>query len=357
MDTRRNLVITEKRQQRVSGKKKTRWLWFMLIFMIVLSWGAYQGIMNFLEPYSLDSTLIELEIPRGSTPKAIGQMLADKKIIKNGEAFWVYTRWKGIDQKLKAGIYFLDSSWSLEKIAATLTRGGQTETVSFTIPEGFNLKQIAQRLEGDGLVQGEEFLKVASEGEFDFKFLQAIPSGEFRLEGFLFPDTYQINSDSSAEDIINTMLKRFDQIYSEELRQRERELGLTMLEVVTMASIIEREAKLDRERTIIAGVFYNRLQQKWRLESCATVQYLLDEPREVLLHKDLEIKSPYNTYQQIGLPPGPIASPGKASLEAALYPADVDYMFFRTDEIKGDGSHIFSRTLSQHNKAEGERLD
>jgi len=198
------------------------------------------------------------------------------------------------------------------------------------------------------LVSREEFLEAAAKGEFDYDFLTGVPHGEKRLEGFLFPDTYQFEADATAEEIINVMLKRFGEVYNEEYRRRAQELGLSTLEVVTMASIVEKEAKLDEERAVIAGVFYNRLKKNWKLESCATVQYLLGEPKAELSYKDLEIDSPYNTYKYYGLPPGPIASPGKASLEAALYPEEVDYLFFRANP---DGSHTFSRTLAEHNQA------
>lgn len=355
MNTRRNLTVSEidvsagpGRTKRKAKTKKAKWLPWVVGCLALLAFMFFQLVNYCFKPYSAHPRSVEVEIPMGSTPYAIAQLLADKELIRHPQVFYYYTRFKGISGNFKAGKYTLDASWPMDKIAQALTRGGPGASITITIPEGFDLEQIADKIAGTNLISREEFLQAAANEDFDYGFLAGVPKGEKRLEGFLFPDTYQVNINATAADIINMMLKRFDEIYTDDYRQRAKELGLSTLEVVTMASIVEKEAKLDEERKIIAAVFYNRLREKWRLESCATVQYLLDEPREVLLYKDLEIDSPYNTYKYFGLPPGPIASPGKASLEAALYPADVDYMFFRA---KPDGSHIFSRTLEEHNKA------
>lgn len=331
-------------------KRKTKIPWVLAILLVTFVAGCYLTVSTYLKPYSAQSNVVEVEIPLGSSPGTIADLLAQKELIRHPKAFYYYARLKGISQDFKAGTYLLDAAWTPEEIAHALTKGGSYATVRFTIPEGLNLEQIAQRIEAAGLATAQDFLKTAAETDFNYDFLEGIPEGPKRLEGFLFPDTYEVQAGATSEEIIAMMLRRFGQVYNEEYRQRQRELGLSTLELVTMASIVEREAKLDEERKIIAGVFYNRLKQNWLLQSCATVQYLLDEPREVLLNKDLEIESPYNTYKYPGLPPGPIASPGKASLEAALYPADVDYLFFKVDP-KGNGSHIFSRTLAEHNRA------
>lgn len=339
------------RRKRKDKKKRRKSPFILLLLLVIIGIFSFQTVQSNLHPYSAHSRVVEIEIPPGSTGKQISQILADNQLIRRPEAFYLYTRFKGLAPHLRAGHFTLDASWPLERIALALTKGGQGQAISFTIPEGYNLEQMARRLEELGLVTQEEFMTAAATAEFDYDFLKNLPQGENRLEGFLFPDTYQVMADADAEDIINLMLRRFNQVYDLQFQEREKELGLTTLEVITMASIVEREAKLNEERSTIAAVFYNRLQEKWRLQSCATVQYLLDEPREELLNRDLEIDSPYNTYKYDGLPPGPIAAPGKASIEAALYPAEVDYLFFRTDEKKGDGSHIFSRTFAEHNRA------
>lgn len=355
MNTRRNLTVPEidinarpGLPKRKTKAKKNKWFPWVLGCLALLAFMSFQLVSYCFKPCSAHPRSVEVDIPMGTTPYAIAQLLADKELIRHPQVFYYYTRLKGISGNLKAGKYILDASWPMDQIAYALTRGGRGASVTITIPEGFKLEQIAEKIANANLISQEEFLQAAAHEDFDYSFLDEVPKGEKRLEGFLFPDTYQVDVNATATDIINMMLKRFDEIYTDDYRQRAQELGLSTLEVVTMASIVEKEAKLDEERKIIAAVFYNRLREKWRLESCATVQYLLDEPREVLLYQDLKIDSPYNTYKYYGLPPGPIASPGKASLEAALYPADVDYMFFRA---KPDGSHIFSRTLEEHDKA------
>lgn len=348
METGKQLIKREIGQPKRKKKQKSIVLWIGLLFVSILAFGAFQVILNQLKPISTSSEIVQVEIPKGSSSKKIGAILEENRLIRSRDLFYLFTRWKGLDQNLKAGTYNLDASWSLEEIAISLTKSNYGPSVSFTIPEGYNLRQIAAKLAEKGLAQEDEFFITVASGQFAYEFLEGLPEGEQRLEGFLFPDTYQVKENATAEEIINTMLRRFGEIYTKEMRDRAQELGFSALEVVTMASIIEKEGRLDKERPIIAGVFYNRLKEKWRLESCATVQYLLDEPKEVLLYRDLEIESPYNTYKYGGLPPGPIASPGKASLMAALYPAEVDYMFFVAEK---DGSHYFSITLAEHEKA------
>ncbi len=348
METGKQLIRKEIKGIKKKKNKKTNMALFTLLFIFIGVFSGFQIIANQLKPVSTGSMLVQVEIPKGASSKKIGAILKENNLIRNQDYFYYFTRFKGLDQELKAGIFNLDASWPLERIAISLTKSNHGPSISFTIPEGFNLKQIAARLEDKGLVSGEDFFKAINNSRFGYDFLEGLPGGEQGLEGFLFPDTYQVRENATPEEIINTMLRRFGEIYTEEMQTRTRELDLSVLELVTMASIIEKEGKLDEERPIIAGVFYNRLKAKWLLESCATVQYLLGEPKENLLYSDLEIESPYNTYKYGGLPPGPIASPGRASLEAALYPADVDYMFFVAEK---DGSHYFSVTLAEHEKA------
>jgi UPF0755 protein len=170
------------------------------------------------------------------------------------------------------------------------------------------------------------------------------------LEGFLFPETYEMKVGASESQIAERMLSQFDKVFKDSYYERAEELGMTINEVVTLASVIEREAQLDSERARISGVFHNRINKGWKLQSCATVQYILGERKEVLSYDDIAIESPYNTYINAGLPPSPIASPGEKSIIAALYPEDTDFMFFVASG-ENDGSHIFSKTLKEHEKA------
>ena len=168
------------------------------------------------------------------------------------------------------------------------------------------MRQIVDKLVQDGLIDKDRFMAALNNGTYDYVFIKDIPDRENKLEGYLFPDTYEVYKGASEEEIINKMLAKFDASYNDDLKKRAKELGMTTDEVINLASIIEREAKLDSERKTISAVFHNRLDKNIKLQSCATVQYLLKERRDVLTYKDLEIKSPYNTYMFAGLPPGPI---------------------------------------------------
>lgn len=308
---------------------------------------GYYYYMEMLKPVNAGpSPAITVNIPTSANANQIASILEQHNLIRNKTVFLLYLRLSEKDKQLKAGEYALSQSDSVQRIVERIV-SGQVVTYPFTIPEGYTLKQVAASLAEKGFVDKEKFLSVAATGEFNYWFLAGSPEGNDRLEGFLFPDTYRIPKGYSEKQIIDLMLKRFGQVFSEEYRRRADSMGMTIPQVVTLASIIEKETRLDEERPIVSGVFHNRLAQKWRLESCATIQYLLGEPKERLTTKDLAIDSSYNTYKNPGLPPGPIASPGKASIEAALNPAQVDYMFFL---VKQDGSHAFARTLAEHNR-------
>lgn len=240
----------------------------------------------------------------------------------------------------------------LETIIGELVKGGKSDNiVRFTVPEGYELKQIAERLEKEGIVESAKFLQLAeNKGNFEneFSFLKELGEGH-TLEGFLFPSTYEVYRDSDEKEIISKMLKKFEEIYNQDIKDKLAELDFDLNAIVTLASIVEREGKLDKERPIMSAVFHNRLKIGMNLQSCATVQYILGERKENLSTADTKIPSPYNTYINSGLPPAPISSPGELSLIAAINPEDVDYLFFRlTGE---DGSHTFSRTYEEHQNA------
>jgi UPF0755 protein len=242
---------------------------------------------------------------------------------------------------------------SMEEIMKILI-AGKAETVRFTIPEGYDIKRTTEKLAGEGLINADVFAKEIESGQFDYRFLTDAPVGPNRLEGFLFPETYEIFANANEHDIIDKMLYQFDKVFTDEYYKRAEELGMSVREVITLASIIEREARVPEDRPIIASVFYNRMKIDMPLQSCATVQYILGEQKAVLSIKDTKIESPYNTYLHTGLPPGPIASPGADSIKAALYPAETDYLYFLA---KGDGSHAFSSTYDQFLKDKAKYID
>jgi len=320
-------------------------LFFALIFAIV--W-----FNSMLAPADISNeNYIKYEVKSGSSSRQVAKDLQEKGLIKNAFVFGLYSKYKNSDTKLKSGVYLLSPSMSSEDILAKIA-GGKSENLDkkVTFPEGVNLKQIAKILETNGIVTADAFIDAAIVKNFqqNYDFLKELPP-EQSLEGFLFPDTYYLQQGKSPEHYIEIFLNRFTQVYFEnnKLDEKQKLLDMTTYEVVTLASIIEAEAKLDEERPIISGVFHNRLNIKMPLQSCATVEYALGEHKEVLTLKDLEVESPYNTYKYLGLPQGPIGSPGLSSLKAAVNPAEVDYLYF---VAKGDGSHLFAKTLAEHNK-------
>lgn len=290
------------------------------------------------------SSKVEVTIPEASTSAEIGAILKDNGVIRSELAFKIKVKKDGAASQLKAGTYYFEGTYSLSEVIDALVSGPTLSGEKVTIPEGYNQKQIIELLVSKGLVTEDEFLAAAANGDFGYDYLPAAGDSQ-RLEGFLFPDTYYIAADDSAETIIKMMLETFDSYYTDEWKARVEELGLTTSQWVTMASIVEKEAAVESDRPIIAGVFYNRLKIGMLLQSCATVQYALGETKSVLSNEDVQIDSPYNTYINYGLPPGPIASPGYASLYAALYPTDSDYLYF---VAKPDGEHIFSVTYEEH---------
>lgn len=321
------------------------------IFLIGSIWIALRvAVVFLLAPACLSPSqaqTITVTIEKGSTLKEIGDTLTRKGLIKSSAFFVFYVRLTGREKSMQAGVYRVSNAWSVRDIVDCVS-GGRVVNYRFTIPEGYTVAQIGDLLAREGIVDRDLFEKAAAGGEFPFPFLEGVPDGPHRLEGYLFPDTYEVGPGVSGEDVIKMMLERFAAVFTPEMQERARDLGLSSRDVVILASMVEREAKLDRERPIIAAVFLNRLRQGMRLESCATVQYILDKQKETLTYEDLRISSPYNTYLHEGLPPGPIANPGLTSLKAVLYPAKVNYLYF---VARGDGSHYFSTTFREHQAA------
>ncbi|MEO0092992.1 MAG: endolytic transglycosylase MltG [candidate division WOR-3 bacterium] len=270
--------------------------------------------------------------------------LKEAGIIDNPIRFILFAKLFGYERKLKSGKYNLATDLDELLTLKILTKGGKSKTL-ITIPEGKTLKQIAEILEQQGICSKPDLLRQAANESFLFNFGIKAKSAE----GYLFPDTYEFEIQSEPEQVLTRMIKRFFSVYNSLLAPKTNlSVALSLHEIVTLASIVEAEAKLDDERPIIASVFLNRLKRKLPLQSCATVEYILKERKPRLSVADLKIESPYNTYLNPGLPPGPICNPGKNSLQAVLAPAKTDYLFFVS---RGDGSHQFSKTSQEHQLA------
>ncbi len=286
---------------------------------------------------------IDFKIAEGYGTNAIADGLKNAGIIANKTAFKIYARITG-EHIYQKGTHTLNASMSFGKIIDTLETIPEGRAHTVLIPEGYELRQIADTLETEGLINREVFMREVEVGNFDYGFLEGIESRQNRLEGYLYPDTYIFNENMSEYEIIDTMLANFERIVLPVYEQSGIDKSLD--EIIKLASVVEREAANDEERPLVASVFVNRLNTGMRLESCATVQYLLKERKSILSNEDTQIDSPYNTYKNSGLPIGPIASPGLKSIEAALYPEPTNYLYFMAS---GDGSHsLFAETFEEH---------
>ncbi|MBQ2897337.1 MAG: endolytic transglycosylase MltG [Clostridia bacterium] len=290
--------------------------------------------------------IVSLEISTGASMHQISNQLKDKGVIGSKSLFLLYFR-------LFGGTYYMGTHEFSSKSYGAITNELETPTkinaVRVTIPEGMEQREIAALLEKKGLVTADEFNSAAKIDNFDYWFLKGIKKRDMELEGYLFPDTYEFSYEEDAKSIITKMLDNFNNKFTDNMKNRATQLGLNVDEVITMASIVEREVASKNELGLVAGVFFNRLDEKREsagfLQSCATVQYILKERKLVLSISDTKIKSHYNTYLNKGLPIGPIASPGLNCINAALYPEDTDYLYFAAD---GKGKHYFAKTHDKH---------
>lgn len=293
---------------------------------------------------SIPSGETTVEVKEGDGTGVVAEALADEGIIKYPLLFKIQSKLGGYDGNFQPGAATIEDGMSYSEILNLLitpSRGAE----KITIPEGYEVKQIAQKLDEAGIVGWQDFYAALNPDEYDYDFLKNLPQRDGQMEGYLFPATYEIPEGMSAHDIIDLMLAAFDSQFTDEYKARAAELGMTVDEVVTMASIVEREAEDSEEMAKVAGVFYNRRNSGMKFQSCATVQYILGERKPVLSIADTQIDSPYNTYIYPGFPVGPICNPGMDSIKAALYPEVTDAYYFVMGK---DGSHIFSTTYEEH---------
>lgn len=291
---------------------------------------------------------IVVTIKEGNGTKQISNTLQDKGLIKSSLAFTNYIKKKGETKNLKPGTYkFSAGEITFDDILKKLIKGEQEESINVTIPEGYTVEQIAKLFEEKGLTTKDAFLEYSKNIDIPYDYIEKIDGDYRQLEGFLFPDTYSIPISWGEKEIINLLLKQFDKNWTDEYKNKAKELNLSAREIITIASLIEREARVEKERATISSVIHNRLKKGMLLQIDATVQYLLPEQKARLLYKDLEIDSPYNTYKYAGLPPTPIASPGLSCIKAALYPEETEYYYYRTKAIN-NGEHNFSKTYEEH---------
>lgn len=324
-----------------------KWIKILAPFLLILLAGAAIGIYDMSRyPDTVDARHGDahiVTIAPGEGFRASSRKLQDIGLIQSPLRFKLYARLSGLHRQIKAGEYQLYGSMTPRQILATLVEG-KVLLYRVTIPEGFTLRQIAQTVAQAGFGDAESFYQLAT----DPAVVQDQQLEALSLEGYLFPDTYYFPKGFSQRKIIAAMTQRFRDGISDAWRTRADTLGLTLHQVVTLASIIEKETGDPAERPLIASVFHNRLKKGMRLETDPTVIYGIKDFDGNLTRKHLRTPTPYNTYVIKGLPPGPIASPGHAALEAALYPAETDYLFFVS---RKDRTHQFSSNLEDHQKA------
>ena len=320
----------------------------VIIFAVIIGSSALLSALN--SPMDrTDHSYTMVTVKEGATTDDIAEALKDAGVIKSTTRYKICSKIWRYDGNYKAGVYSVSPSMSCSDIAKIVV-SGKANVHTITIPEGYTIKQTAEALDKAGMCDKDAFLKAARNSSFkEFDFLDDAQSGKNHLEGYLFPSTYQIAVGASPEQIITTMLDQFDQEFTAKDKARAKKLGYSENDIIIIASIIEREAQTDDDRAKIASVIYNRLDKGMKLQMCSTVQYVLGKNKPILSIADTQKKSPYNTYLHKGLPKGPICSPGKKSIQAALYPDHTDYLYFVVSE-KLDGSHNFSKTEAQFEK-------
>jgi len=306
---------------------------------ILSLWFAYIAI-EFLVPLPIGNKNIEIEIPKGATFRQAVEIFSKERLIRDKIPFLFIGRISGLDRKIRAGYYSIYGSMSPLDILKMLKKG-QIIEYEITVLEGDSLREVAEKLSEKRIINIKDFMQLSSDEDFLALYNIDAPT----LEGYLFPDTYKIPKGMDPEDAIGMMINKMREKYSGELTARTSKLGLSEREVLTLASIIEKEAVTDKERYLISAVYHNRLRKKIPLQADPTAIYGIKSFKEKITAEDLKRKTPYNTYVIKGLPPGPIASPCIKSINAALYPADVAYIYFVSNN---DGTHQFSVTAEEH---------
>ncbi|RLJ10050.1 MAG: endolytic transglycosylase MltG, partial [Candidatus Aenigmatarchaeota archaeon] len=333
--------------------------YFFVVFICFLLFFVWQGI--YLPPH--------LSISSGGSPKnitgsqneffsiekgegllEIAENLESQGIIKNKIFFIIYVALKNQARSLQAGKYLLSSEMSIKQIAEKFI-SGDTIKIKITIPEGFRLKQIDTLL-AQNAIQSELALLSVDKFKNKFNFLKDAPNNA-GLEGFLFPDTYYFSTQESSEHIAEIFLRNFDKKLTPELRKEIKNQNKTIFEIITMASLLEKEVKTYKDKQIVAGILWKRAENNIPLQVDATITYLTGKKTTKISKQETQIDSPYNTYKYKGLPIGPICNPGLDSIKAAIYPKDSEYWYYLSTETQGT---IFSKTLEQHNKAKARYL-
>jgi UPF0755 protein len=327
-----------------SKKKSFRFLWFLLLVLVLASVWLIGDMLHFLKtPASTEPKDVVIEVPVGMSVPALSDLLHGQGLVRSAGKFRWLVRFKGAARQIKAGEYQLSTGLRPGELLNKIIRG-EVRLHQITFPEGYTLKQMAELLEASNLVNAESFIATATNPPFVHSL--GIPATS--LEGYLFPDTYRFAKGLPVETVLRSFVTMFNQHFGPVQEEQARKLGFTRHQVVILASVVEKETAVAEERPLIAGVFLNRLRKRVRLQSDPTVIYGLRNFDGNLTRAHLQLDTPYNTYTRRGLPIGPICNPGAASIQAVLNPTSTSYLYF---VAKKDGTHHFSKTLVEHNAA------
>ena len=316
----------------------------MALFLLIMIFGI--STIMFSDNSSTDSQKkqrVHFKIKEGMDAREIARILEQKGVIDSGFKFRMLAKLNGYEDQLKVGSYNFTTGMKYDEVFEKLL-AGEPELVTFTIPEGFGVKDIAKRLAEIELVDQDEFLKKA-ETFAPYDYIEKRKNVFYYCEGFLFPDTYEVENNIEVDDILKIMAEDFDYRLTKKMRTRAAEENMSIYDLITLASIVEKEVRYAEDRPIVAQVFFKRLKIGMPLQTDASLQYLMDAPKEDVSIADTQMESPYNTYQHAGLPPGPIANPGLDAIEAVLNPANTDYLYFVADR---SGHNHYSYTYDEH---------
>lgn len=315
----------------------------VIILLTVLTLVGIHFTVVFLSPVSMDSRVKTVMVEKGASFRVVALTLEKEGLIRDAGGFSFAAKFFGAYKKIRAGEYEMAPSMTPVAILGALVKG-RVKRYPVTIPEGYNIREIASAVAATGLVDEKAFAARA----LDASLAATLGIAGGTLEGYLFPDTYHFERGQTVDDMLAMMAGRFKKVFDAEFAEEARQKGFSVQRLITLASIIEKETGAASERPAISAVFQNRLKKRIRLQSDPTVIYGIKGFDGNLTKRHLQTPTPYNTYTNYGLPPGPIASPGKASIRAALNPADEEYLYFVS---MNNGKHHFSRTLREHNNA------
>ncbi len=342
--------------------RKRRFVWpkrillgiFFVAMSVMMTFG-YSLWSEFSREDSDEGEEITVEIPKGSTTEAVAAILQDAGIIRYKTSFLAKVYFAKKKGSLRYGNFSLSKGMSLDTIIYELTKGGaKKEEITFTVPEGYSIEMIARKLEQEGIMDSEEFLSAVDEEADKTAFADELPPKDqvfYRLQGYLFPDTYRLSTGAGGKELVDKMLSEIAVKFDATRQKKAKELGLTVQEVLIRASLVQKETQKADEYAMVAGVINNRLARNMKLQFDSTTVYAMTNGLfgvSRVTYDDLRLESPYNTYYVKGLPPGPICNPGLEAIDGVLSPVKHNYLYFQVDTQKNDGSNLFFETYEEH---------